>query len=58
MHDGDPTVYIPMNKAWREADQEHARVHEREHLAKRRAEDHIFKIKELLRVASEECASR
>ena len=45
----DPAVYVPQNKAWREANQEHTRVYKREYLAKRRAEDHLFKIKELLR---------
>jgi hypothetical protein len=45
----DPAVYVPRNKEWREANKEHSREYKREYLAKKRADDHLFKLKELLR---------
>jgi hypothetical protein len=45
----DPEVYIPRNKKWREAHKEETRVYKREYLAIKRANDQLFKLKELLR---------
>jgi hypothetical protein len=45
----DPAVYVPKNKEWREAHREESRVYKREYLANKRANDQLFKLKELLR---------